>query len=264
MINPVLLKLGPISLHWYSLMYAAAIATAYGLARRRLKRDPSLFSPEAFEAVIPWIILGLVVGARAGYVLFYDFSYFRAHPWEIILPFRWEGGFVFTGIRGLSYHGGLIGGLLAAVIFCRRKKLDAWRLADVLAEATPFGYTFGRLGNFLNGELYGRATSVPWGMVFPDDPSGLRRHPSQLYEALLEGVVLGLFLRWLARRPRPRGTILAAYVAGYGTVRFILEWFREPDVQLGFVLGPFTMGQVLCLLMAAGGLGAVLAINSKN
>ena len=266
-IDQVLFRLGPFTLQWYSLMYIAALATAYGLARRRLRRDPSLFPMDAFEAVMPWIVLGVVVGARAGYVLFYDLRYYLSFPWEIVLPFRWENGsFVFTGIRGLSYHGGLAGAVLAGVLFCRRRRLSPWKLGDVLACAAPFGYTFGRLGNFLHGELYGRATSKPWGMYFPTDPSGLLRHPSQLYEALFEGLFLGAVLSWVSRRPRPTGVMLAAYVAGYGSIRFVLEWFREPDAQLGYVLGSLTMGQLLCLVMAAGGAAGVfrLVSNSKS
>jgi phosphatidylglycerol:prolipoprotein diacylglycerol transferase len=141
--------------------------------------------------------------------------------------------------------------------------LDAWALADVLCAAVPFGYTWGRLGNFLNGELYGRASSAPWAMVFPSDPAGLPRHPSQLYEAAGEGLLLGLAMTWLSRRrPRP-GVVAAAYLAGYGAVRFFLEFFREPDVQLGYVWGPFTMGQLLCLGMAAGG-AALAAARSRS
>jgi phosphatidylglycerol:prolipoprotein diacylglycerol transferase len=246
-------------------MYVTAMAVAYALGLRRLGRDPSFFPPEAFEAAIPWVILGMVAGARLGYVLFYDFLYYLHRPWEIVLPFQWEGGFVFTGIRGLSYHGGLLGGALAGLLYCRRHGQNPLRLADVLAVSIPFGYSFGRLGNFLNGELYGRATAVPWGMYFPSDPSGLLRHPSQLYEAALEGLGLGLLMRLLARRPRRPGALSAAYVAGYGGVRFFLEWFREPDPQLGFVVGHFSMGQVLCLAMALSGAAAFfIAVNSKN
>lgn len=262
-IDPVIFQLGPFALQWYSLMYVTALFTAYWLARRRLQKDPSLFPPDAFEDAVPWIVFGVVLGARAAYVLFYDFGYFLAHPWEIVLPFRWEGGFVFTGIRGLSYHGGAVGSVVGGWLFCRRRGLSILRLGDLLAAPVAFGYTFGRIGNFLNGELWGRATTVPWGVVFPADPAGLLRHPSQLYEALLEGLLLGMLVSWVGRRPRPAGNLLAVNVGGYAIARFFLEYFREPDVQLGFVLGPFTMGQLLCLTMAAGS-GFFLALNSKS
>jgi phosphatidylglycerol:prolipoprotein diacylglycerol transferase len=269
-ISPVIFHLGPLSLQWYSLMYVTALGTAYALARARLRRDPAFFPADAFEDFVPWLIFGVVAGARAGYVLFYDLPYYLQSPWEIILPFRWEGGqFVFTGIRGLSYHGGLLGGFLAIFLFCRRRKLSFWRLSDLLAVSVPAGYTFGRIGNFLNGELYGRETSVPWGMYFPQDPAGLLRHPSQLYEAALEGLLLFGVVRLLARRRPPAGVLTAAYITGYGVVRFLLEFFREPDPQLGFVFGPLSLGQVLCLTMAAAGIALAayrisLVVDSYN
>lgn len=262
-IDPVLFHLGPFSLQWYSLMYVSALFTAYWLARRRLQREPGLFPPEAFEDAVPWIVMGVVIGARAAYVLFYDFHYFLSRPWEIVLPFTWEGGFRFTGIRGLSYHGGAAGSVLGGWLFCRRRKLSLLRLGDLLAAPVAFGYTFGRIGNFLNGELWGRATSVPWGMYFPADPSGLLRHPSQLYEAAVEGLLLGALVSWAGRRPRPIGHLLAVNVGGYGLLRFALERFREPDAHLGFVLGPFTMGQLLCLASVTLA-GFLLVVDSKN
>ncbi len=263
-ISPVLFRLGPFALRWYSLMYVGALATAYVLARARLKREPSFFSPEAFEEFIPWLVGGVVVGARLGYVLFYDFGYYLHRPWEIVLPFRWDGGLVFTGIQGLSYHGGFLGGLLAGVLFCRRRGLNPWRLGDLLAGVVPAGYTFGRIGNFLNGELFGRATTVPWGMYFPMDPSGLLRHPSQLYEAALEGAFLFGAMSFLGRKGLRDGVLSGAYVAGYGAVRFFLERFREPDVQIGFLAGGFTMGQFLCAAMVAGGATLIFVRRRKE
>ncbi len=153
----------------------------------------------------------------------------------------------------MSFHGGLIAVLLATLLFCRKQGIDFWRFADLFCPAIPLGYTFGRIGNFINGELYGRATDVPWGMFFPLDPAHLLRHPSQLYEAFFEGIVLFAVL-WLIRKRSPfDGALFALFLIGYGSVRFFIEFFREPDAQLGFILGPFSMGQLLCLLMIAAG-----------
>jgi phosphatidylglycerol---prolipoprotein diacylglyceryl transferase len=197
----------------------------------------------------------VILGGRLGYVLFYNLGYYLQHPLEIILPFEFSGGLHFVGISGMSYHGGAIAVMIATVIFCWKRGIDFWRFADLFGSAIPLGYTFGRLGNFINGELYGRATDVPWGMVFPLDPLHLLRHPSQLYEAFFEGIVLFAVLWVLRKRFSFTGALFALYVAGYGLIRFFIEFFREPDAQLGFVLGPFSMGQLLCLLMIAAGAG---------
>ena len=153
----------------------------------------------------------------------------------------------------MSYHGALIVIIAASVIFCRKHKLNFWLLTDLFVPAIPLGYTFGRLGNFINGELYGRITTVPWGMYFPLDPTHQLRHPSQLYEVLFEGVFLFIILWSLRKRVRFPGIIFSLYLIGYGVVRFFLEFFREPDPQIGFVLGPFTMGQILCFMMILSG-----------
>jgi phosphatidylglycerol:prolipoprotein diacylglycerol transferase len=153
----------------------------------------------------------------------------------------------------MSFHGGAVAILIAGIIFCRRRNVDFWRFADLICPSIPLGYTFGRIGNFINGELYGRATTVSWGMVFPNDPLHLLRHPSQLYEAFFEGIVLFTIL-WLIRKRSPfDGALFAFYLIGYGAIRFFIEFFREPDAQLGFVLGPFSMGQILCFAMIVAG-----------
>jgi phosphatidylglycerol:prolipoprotein diacylglycerol transferase len=162
----------------------------------------------------------------------------------------------------MSYHGGAIAVLIATIIFCRRRRIDFWRFADLFSSAIPLGYTFGRFGNFINGELYGRATDVPWGMVFPLDPLRLLRHPSQLYEAFFEGIVVFAVLWMVRKRFSFTGALFALYIMGYGAVRFFIEFFRQPDAQLGFVLGPFSMGQLLCLLMIAAG-AAIYVIRAK-
>jgi phosphatidylglycerol:prolipoprotein diacylglycerol transferase len=194
-----------------------------------------------------------VIGARLGYVLFYNLSYYLEHPLEIILPFSFSNGVTFTGISGMSYHGGLIGIILASWLYIRKAKLDWWSVVDLYLPAIPLGYTFGRLGNFINGELFGRVTTSSIGMYFPMAAKGELRHPSQLYEAFFEGIFLFAVL-WSIRKIKiPRGAMLALYLIGYGTVRFFIEYFREPDAHIGFVFLSFSMGQILCSLMIAGG-----------
>ncbi len=254
-INPVAFKIGPLQVHYYGLMYLLAFITVYLLVLYRLKNENTGFKKEVIDNYFNWIIIALLIGGRMGYVLFYDLSYYLKHPLEIILPFDTSNGFHYTGLYGMSYHGALIGIIAASIIFCRRFKLSFWKLTDLLAPAVPLGYTFGRIGNFINGELYGRITSAPWGMYFPLDPSHQLRHPSQLYEALFEGVILFAVLWSLRRRMHVPGALLSLYLIGYGVARFFIEFFRQPDLQLGFIFGPFTMGQILCFAMILSGAG---------
>lgn len=252
-INPNLLEIGSFQLRYYSLMYLVAFGLVYLLVSYRIRKENYGFTTETIQDYFIWAILGVILGGRLGYVLFYNFGYYMAHPLEIFLPFEFSNGIRFTGISGMSYHGGLIGFLAATVLFCRKAKIPFWRFIDLLIPVIPLGYTFGRIGNFINGELYGRATDVPWGMYFPADQAGLLRHPSQLYEAFFEGIVLFALL-WLLRGKRPfEGFLAALYLIGYGAVRFFIEFVREPDAQLGFVLGPFSMGQMLCFIMIISG-----------
>lgn len=258
-IDPTIFEIGSFQLRYYGLMYIVAFALTYGLLVYRARRDGfSWYTPERIQDLMVWFIVGTILGGRLGYVLFYDLAYFAAHPLRIILPFEMNGGFRFTGISGMSYHGGVIGVVAAGFLFSRRHNRSFLTMLDFVAPAAPLGYTFGRLGNFINGELYGRATSVPWGMYFPLDPSGQLRHPSQLYEAFFEGVFLFVILWSLRNQPRLRGGMLGLYLMGYGVVRFGIEFFRQPDPQLMFILGPLTMGQVLCGLMVLVGLAAFI------
>ena len=253
-ISPVAFRLGSIQVHYYGLMYLLAFLTVYLLVLYRLKNEDTGLKKESIDNYFYWLIIALLIGGRIGYVLFYDLSYYLKHPLEVILPFDISNGFHYIGLYGMSYHGALIGIIVASVIFCRKFKLNFWLLADLLAPAVPLGYTFGRLGNFINGELYGRITTVSWGMYFPLDLSHQLRHPSQLYEALFEGVFLFIILWSLRKKIRISGVLFSLYLISYGSIRFILEFFREPDQQLGFVIGYFTMGRILCLIMAIGGL----------
>ena len=257
-IDPNIFQIGSFQVRYYSLMYIVAFALTYFLVVYRLQKEKFPYTRETIQDFMLWAIIGVILGGRLGYVLFYNFEYYLRHPSEIFLPFDFSHGIRFVGISGMSYHGGLVGLIAAAVIFCRKYRIAFWNMADLFAPAVPLGYTFGRIGNFINGELWGRATTVPWGMYFPLDGSGLLRHPSQLYEAFFEGVLLFAVLWGLREKRYFEGFFVALYVAGYGLVRFFIEFYREPDAQLGFVLGSLSMGQVLSLLMVMA--GVVIAV----
>jgi phosphatidylglycerol:prolipoprotein diacylglycerol transferase len=261
-IDPYIVEIGSFRLGYYGLMYVVAFAVVYLLSIYRIKKGEAKYTAAEIESFLIWGALGMIVGARIGYVLFYNFAYYVRHPLEIVLPFSFEGGFHFTGIAGMSYHGGIVGLFVIGIFYCRKYRVDYWELADFLICSGPLGYTFGRIGNFINGELYGRATDVPWGMYFPSDPEGVLRHPSQLYEAFFEGLFIFAIL-WTLRNRHPfKGYHVALYVMLYGTVRFFIEFVRQPDEQLGTVLGPFSMGQVLCTLMVL--VGAALFVLRKR
>lgn len=257
-INPVFLSIGPLQIHYYGLMYLLSIAVVYFLTLQRIKRENIVFSKEALENFFLWVILGVVIGARLGYVLFYNLGYFLERPWEIVLPFEVGNGFKYIGISGMSYHGGLLGAVIASLVFCLKNKQNFWKLADLLSPAVPLGYTFGRIGNFINGELYGRVTEVWWGMYFPQDALSQLRHPSQLYEAFFEGIVLFIILWRLRKIKYFDGFLFSLYIVGYGVARFFIEFFRQPDPQLGFILGPLTLGQIFCCLMVMAGIALIV------
>jgi len=254
-INPVAFHIGPLEIRWYGIMYVVAFFIVFLLAFYRVKTEKFSFSKKTMADFVFWVIFGVLIGGRLGYILFYDFNYFLTHPLKIISPFELlNGKFYFTGIYGMSYHGGLLGVVFAAFLFCRKNKINFWLFSDLFIPAIPLGYTFGRLGNFINGELYGRVTNVSWGMYFPLDLTHQLRHPSQLYEAFFEGIFLFIVLWSLRKVKYSNGFIFSLYLIGYGVLRFFIEFFREPDAQLGFILGPFTMGQVLCSGMVLAGL----------
>jgi phosphatidylglycerol:prolipoprotein diacylglycerol transferase len=253
-INPVIFQIGSFKIQYYGLMYLVAFGCTYALVLYRLRHEDRFrITRQQVGDITTFAILGLMVGARLGYVVFYNPSYFIKHPLEIFLPFEFSHGITFTGISGMSYHGGLLGVLLAVWLYTRKNHISLREVFDLFVPAIPLGYTFGRLGNFINGELYGRITTAPIGMYFPLAPEKALRHPSQLYEALFEGFFL-FAVMWSIRKVRaPKGAMLAFYLVGYGTIRFFIEFFRQPDVQLGFVVSFFSMGQVLCAGMIAGG-----------
>lgn len=257
-ISPNLFSIGSFQLRYYSLMYIVAFAVIYMVVCYRIRHENYEFTAETVQDYMVFAILGVIIGGRIGYALFYNFGYYLQHPLEIILPFDFSDGLKFVGLSGMSYHGGALGVIAASTYFCIKRKINFWRLADLFAPAIPLGYTFGRIGNFINGELFGRITTVPWGMYFPLDTTQKLRHPSQLYEAFFEGIVLFILLWTIKGKKRFAGFLLGIYICGYGLVRFIIEFFREPDYQLGFVLASLSMGQVLCLLMIAGGIAVLL------
>jgi len=252
-IDPNIFQIGSFQIRYYSLMYIVAFALTYVLVMYRIEKEKFPYSRETIQDFMLWAIIGVILGGRLGYVLFYNFDYYLRHPSEILLPFDFSHGVRFVGISGMSYHGGVVGLVAASLFFCKRNRISFWNLGDLFAPAIPLGYTFGRIGNFINGELWGRATTVPWGMYFPLDASGLLRHPSQLYEAFFEGVFLFAVLWSLREKRYFEGFSTALYIAGYGLVRFFIEFYREPDAQLGFVIGSLSMGQVLSLLMVIAG-----------
>jgi phosphatidylglycerol:prolipoprotein diacylglycerol transferase len=264
-ISPVIFQIGSFKLQYYGLMYIVAFGITYGLVLYRLAReDRFAVTRQQVNDLTTVIILGLMIGARLGYVIFYNLPYFLKHPLEIFLPFEFSNGITFTGISGMSYHGGLIGILAAAWVYTRRHGLSLRDMADLYIPGIPLGYTFGRLGNFINGELYGRVTTAPVGMLFPLAPDRALRHPSQLYEAFFEGVFL-FAVMWSIRKVKaPRGAMLAFYLIGYGAVRFFIEFFREPDVQLGLVVSVFSMGQLLCAAMIAAGVLLLLSLRRAD
>ncbi len=253
-INPVIFTIGGFKLQYYGLMYVVAFVLTYFLVLYRLKREEGFeVTVDQVQALMTYMLLGVIVGGRVGYVLFYNLPYYLRHPLEIILPFTFSNGIKFTGITGMSFHGGLICVILFAWLYTRKADLNFLSMTDLFIPAIPLGYTFGRIGNFINGELYGRVTSVPFGMYFPLASGDALRHPSQLYEAFFEGIFLFSLLWILRKRTRTHGAMLTLYLIGYGSVRFFIEYFREPDAHLGFVFLSFSMGQILCMLMVFTG-----------
>ena len=252
-INPILIDLGPIRVSWYGLMYVLGFLASYLLVRYQMKKKDFGVSRLEVENLFFYLILGLIIGARLGYVLFYDVKMYLGDPLEIFAV--WHGG--------MSFHGGLIGVLIVGILFCWKNKKSFWKIADLFIVTAPIGLGLGRIGNFINGELYGRVTQIPWGMVFPKG-GPFPRHPSQLYESGLEGGVLFLILWFLKDKKLPEGGLLALFLSFYGLFRFVVEFFREPDPQLGFVLGPFTMGQVLCSFMILGGIVLFLYLRGRG
>jgi len=247
--DPIAFSIGPFNVHWYGIMYVLALLTALYAAGWYVKNDRYPVEEKMLESYFIYVEIGVILGARLGYILFYDphTSYYLTHPWQIFNPF--QGG-TFTGISGMSYHGAVIGFLIATWIFVRKTKTSFWMWMDLVALSVPVGYVFGRIGNFLNQELVGRATDVSLGIYV----NQTLRHPSQLYEAFLEGILVAVILFFYRKRQRFEGELIALYAVLYGTARFVAEFWREPDIQLGYICcGWVTMGQLLSFAMIVAG-----------
>ena len=242
--NPVFISLGPLSIHWYGVMYIIAFGGAWVLASYRRNMKPNQWSTDQISDLVFYGAIGSVVGGRLGSVFFYNFDRFLVDP---LWVFRvWEGG--------MSFHGGLLGVGVALYFYSKSLRKGFWETIDFIVPFVPFGLGAGRIGNFIGGELWGRPTDVPWGMVFPHVDQ-LPRHPSQLYEVALEGVALFILLWWFSSKPRPRLAVSGVFALGYGSFRFFIEFFREPDQQIGIIAFEWlTMGQLLSVPMAAGGM----------
>jgi phosphatidylglycerol:prolipoprotein diacylglycerol transferase len=253
-INPILISIGPLAVRWYALAYIVGIIAGWFYARAIIAAQRSWGGPAPltvidFDDFVIWITLGIILGGRAGYVLFYNLPHFIAHPLQILQ--LWNGG--------MSFHGGVAGCIVAIVAFARGRRIPMLPLGDVTAAVAPIGLFLGRIANFINGELWGRPTDVPWAMIFPNG-GPMPRHPSQLYEAALEGVVLFIVLGLLVRAgalKRP-GVVTGTFAIGYGVARVICELFREPDIQLGFLWGGLTMGILLCIPLMLGGIAILI------
>ena len=245
-IDPILIEIGPLAIRWYALAYIAGIVLGWRLARTLVRLTPIVSTKEQLDDFVTWVTLGIILGGRLGYVLFYRPGYYLENPLEALMV--WQGG--------MAFHGGMLGVIIATWIFCRINKLPLLAFGDRVVAVVPIGIFFGRMANFINGELWGRvAPEVPWAMVFPGagpDP----RHPSQLYQAGMEGLILFAILMILISRPAIRarpGFIAGAFLFGYGIARIIGEFFRQPDAHLGFLFAGATMGQLLSLPMLAAG-----------
>ena len=250
--NPVAFNLDPIAVHWYGLMYALALLSAIFVAKWFIKHDKLPISNDLFDSYIWWAEIGVILGARLGYVLFYDTNtmYYLTHPWQIFNPYI-DG--VYAGISGMSYHGAFLGFIIASYLFCRKNKISFWFITDIAVLGISAAYVFGRIGNFFNQELVGRATDVPWGIYV----GNVLRHPSQLYEAILEGLLVFAILVYIRKRKSFDGQLALMYGILYSITRIIAEFFRQPDSQLGFIYSNWlTMGilqssliLVICMIL---------------
>ncbi len=257
-INPVLVSFGQFKVYWYGLMYPVGFLTSFFLVIYRIRSEKLILEESTVFDFLLWAIISIIFGARIGHVVSSDLSYYLSNPWKIISPFDFTGGLHYTGILGMSYHGGAIALVLAYILFCYIRKINHWQFADIVAPALPAGYTFGRIGNFINGELYGKVTTLPWGMYFPADPTHQLRHPSQLYEAFLEGIVLFLILWHLRKKKWFNGLTMSIYLIGYGVVRFFIEFIREQLNYTELYFGLINLAQVMSLLMILIGFGIML------
>lgn len=253
-IDPVIFSVGPVAVRWYGMMYLLSFVGGYFMMNHICRLRQFTISRETIADLMFYAVIGVIAGGRLGYTLFYNAAYYLRHPHEIL--YVWEGG--------MSFHGGLIGVVLVLLWFSVRRKIPLLQLGDVVVAAVPIGLGLGRIGNFINGELWGRPTDLPWGMIFPG-AGFYPRHPSQLYEAVLEGLVLLIVIYLLHRSNARRGVPAFTFVLGYGVFRFLVEFVREPDAHLGFLWGGATMGQMLSLpMILVGAAGLVWVMRQGN
>ncbi len=260
-VSPVIFSVGNLSVHWYSIMWIIAFGIVYILLRWRINKGEGNFDIVFIQDILINAFVGAIIGGRLGYVIFYDLGYYLAHPLQIISPYdfaidKW------IGIYGMSYHGGIIGISIALAWSAYKNKKDIITIFDFIVPAVPLGFMFGRVGNFFNGELVGRVTTSPFGMYFNNE--SVLRHPSQLYEAFFEGLVLFVILWPLRNYKLQKGMLGVLYLIGYSMMRFGVEFFREPDEQLGFVVSIFTMGQILSVVMFIVGICIFLLLTNNK
>ena len=262
-LDPVAFTIGGFQLSYYALAYIFGFGVTYLLVLYRLKSEKWEYSVELVQEAFLIGSLAAVIGGRLGYVVLHDFRYYMANPLKIICPFDLSGGFRYTGISGMAFYGAVIGIIIASIIFCRVNKIRYLHFMDLFTPAIPIGYTLGRVANFINGEFYGRATGLAWGMYFPFDQSQTLRHPSQLYEAFFEGIILFIVLWSLRKKRYFDGFISGLYLVGYGAFRFVVEFARQPDHVSGLIFGGLSIGQIFCMSMVVSGIVAMLIIRSR-
>ncbi len=251
-IDPTIITLGPLQIRWYGVMYILAFLASYFLVKYQIRKK-QLDININLDNLFFFLIIGLIIGARLGYIIFYNLPFYISNPFKLFAI--WEGG--------MSFHGGLIGIICFGLIYIKRHRVNFWAIADLFIVTAPVGLGLGRLGNFINAELYGRVTTMPWGMIFPSG-GDLPRHPSQLYEFFLEGVLLFLILWLIKDRPFKKGTLFCLFLFLYSIFRFFVEFFREPDPQLGLIFSFLSMGQILSVLMGIGGLVLFYFVSIKG
>ncbi|MCP4177791.1 MAG: prolipoprotein diacylglyceryl transferase [bacterium] len=254
-INPVILKIGPLKIHWYGVMYLVGFVSAWILAVWRSKKSKGIWTSEQISDLIFYSIIGVLLGGRLGYIVFYNLSFYLMHPLDMFKV--WDGG--------MSFHGGLIGVMIAFYIFGRKTGKGFFQVGDFIAPMVPIGLGAGRIGNFINGELWGKVSNLPWAMVFPKDPSQLPRQPSELYEFFLEGIVMFIILWIYSMKAKPRMAVSGLFLLLYGCFRFIVEFVRLPDPQLGYLAwGWLTMGQLLSIPMIVFGIIFIIRAYTKH
>lgn len=253
-LNPIIIQLGPVAIGWYGLMYAVSFILGLYISVQRMRKHPwHGLTADHLNDLLVYIVLGVVLGGRLGSALFYNFDYYLANPLDIVKV--WQGG--------MSFHGGFIGVCVAVILFARSRGLPLFTVGDYMASIAALGLFLGRIGNFINGELWGRAADVPWAMIFSQDPLQIARHPSQLYQAFGEGLLVLIIMWWFTSKPRPRMAASGLFMVLYGFARIVAEFFREPDAHIGFLTGFLTMGMLLSIPMILIGSGLLFAAYRK-